>query len=245
MDRCSDEVAALVFKSLRTCTKTLHAVTFIERLRLCNRLSFADMWGGCNGEGVEGVLAFTWRQVDAANARGPLLPFLCSRVPRAIVLHWRLLCSTLPSQSNPTSPIRWILDVQLRDVLCAHYRHAARTMMPFAPGAAALRESVDVVKELIADCGGMWGDSSFAASVAEDLVGLVRASPETAEDSVDAAAVATASTVIRNLKWLANVNLPEKPVTCSDAESYMQMLQVSSCYSYDLQRDATCALISI
>ena len=69
-------------------------------------------------------------------------------------------------------------------------------MMPFAPGAAALRESVDVVKELIADCGGMWGDSSFAASVAEDLVGLVRAAPETAEDSVDAAAVAAASEAV-------------------------------------------------
>lgn len=69
------------------------------------------------------------------------------------------------------------------------------------------------------------GDSSFAVSVAEDLVGLVRAAPAIAEDSVDAAAVATASTVIRNLKWLANLNLPEKPVTCSDAESYMQMLQ--------------------
>ncbi len=224
-DRSRDEVAALVFKSLRSCTQTLHAVSFIERLRLCNRLSFADMWGGSNGEEVKSVLAFTWRQVDAAHARGPLLPFLCSRMPRAIVMHWRLLCSALPSLSTSPSSIRWILDVQLRDVLCAHYRHAARTMMPFAPGAAALKESVYVVKDLIADCGGKLGDDAFAASVAEDLIGLVRSTSQTAEDVVDAAAT-TAALVTQNLQLLAQMCLPALPVTRAAAESYMLMLQV-------------------
>ena len=226
-NRSRDEVAALVFKSLRSCTQTQHAVAFIERLRLSNRLSFADMWGRGTGEDVEGVLAFTWRQVDAAHARGPLLPFLCSRMPRAIVMHWRLLCSALPQISSNHSSIRWILDVQLRDVICAHYRHAARTMMPFAPGAAALRESVHVVKELIADSEGNLGDTAFATSVVEDLIDLVRAAPQTAEVSVDAAA-ASAAEVSHNLKSLAKLVLPEQPLTCAQAEYYISMLQVFS-----------------
>ncbi len=210
----------------------MHAVTFIERLRLCNRLSFADMWGGGSCGGVEGVLAFTWRQVDAAQARAPLLPFLCSRMPRAIVMHWRLLCSSLPppspSPSGP-SPIRWVLDVQLRHVLCAHYRHAARTMMPFAPGAAALRESVGVVQELIADAGLGLGDVDFAGEMAGDLMGLVRAAPQAAGCASDAATAAAAAVVTRQLKWLAGVRLPEQALTPAEAESHMQALQVRAC----------------
>ncbi len=99
--------------------------------------------------------------------------------------------------------------------------------MPFAPGAAALRESVYSVKDLIADRGGKLSDDAFAASVAEDLIGLVRSASQTAEDFVDAAAT-TAALVTQNLKWLAELCLPAQPVTCADAESYMLMLQVFS-----------------
>lgn len=202
----------------------MHAIAFTERLRLCHRLSFADIWVGSSSRGVEGVLSFTWRQADAANARAPLLPFLCSRMPRAMVMHWILLCSALPHSS--LSSVRWVLDVQLRDVLCAHYRHAARAMVPFAPGAAALRESVAVVRDMIADVGGKFGDASFAAVVAEDLAGLVRCAPQALEATADHASAAAAALVSRNLKLLANMILPEQPVASADAESFMQMLQV-------------------
>jgi hypothetical protein len=205
----------------------MHAVKFIERLRLYNRLSFADMWGCGSCEGVDSVLAFTWRQVDAAHARGPLLPFLCNRMPRAIVLHWKLLCSTLPFSSASPSSIRWILDVQLRDVLCAHYRHAARTMMPFAPGVAALRESIGVIKNLIADCGSNIEDDAFAVVVAEDLIGLVLSAPQAADGSFDNAAAA-AAVVSQNLTWLAELCFPEHPISFADAESFMLRLQVIS-----------------
>jgi hypothetical protein len=202
----------------------MHAVTFIERLRLCSRLSFADIWGfGCC-DGVESVLAFTWRQVDAAHARGPLLPFLCIRMPRAIVMHWKLLCSTLPfSSSSPTS-IRWILDVQLREVLCAHYRHAARTMAPFAPGVAALTESVGIIKDLISNCGSKLEDGAFAVEIAKDLIGLVL-SVQAPDGSVGNAAAA-AAVVSQNLSLLADLRIPEQPASFADAESHILILQV-------------------
>jgi hypothetical protein len=203
----------------------MHAVTFTERLRLCNRLSFADLWGCGSCDNIESVLAFTWRQVDAAHARGPLLPFLCNRMPRAIVMHWKLLCSTLPFSSSSPSSIRWILDVQLRDVLCAHYRHAARTMVPFAPGVAALRESVKAIKELIDVSSSSSEDSAFAVEIAEILIGLVLTASQAANGSLDNDAAA-AALVSQNLKLLADFRLPEQPVSFADAESYILILQV-------------------
>jgi hypothetical protein len=115
-----------------------------------------------------------------------------------------------------------MLDVQLHYVLCAHYRHAARTMMPFAPGAAALRASVNVIKELVATGGGDGGEAAFAATLTEDLISLVRSVPQGADDSSDAAALA----VTRNLKELIGIRFSEQSLTCADAESHMHLLQV-------------------
>jgi len=102
-------------------------------------------------------------------------------------------------------------------------------MMPFAPGAAALRESVGVVRQLIADDGLGLGDAAFAAVVAADLMGLVSAEPQVVECAADAAAAAAAAAVTRQLQWLAGVRLPEQALTPADAESHMQSLQVRAC----------------
>ena len=50
--------------------------------------------------------------------------------------------------------------------------------------------------------------------------------PQAVQTSVDHVSAATAAVITDNLKLLASMILPEHPVTCADAESYMVMLQV-------------------
>ncbi len=83
-----------------------------------------------------------------------------------------------------------------------------------------------MVRDMIADVGGKFGDASFAAVVAEDLEGLVRSAPQAVEATTDHASAAAAALVTHNLKMLANMILPEQPVAVADAESFMQLLQV-------------------
>jgi flavin-binding protein dodecin len=101
--------------------------------------------------------------------------------------------------------------------------------MPFAPGVAALRESIGVIKDLIDDCGSKIEDNAFAVAVAEELIGLVASAPQAADGSLDNAAAA-AAVVSHNLKWLAKVCFPEHPISFADVDSYILKLQVLSSF---------------